>query len=222
VNIGSAKGAIRARRLVPHWYVRCDVAIHQPFERSYCAIGRVACEPSGPQIEAALNTVHHGLGDSNLHGAVRPSAHRIKDDPSLVVDQVVRIIGKEWVQAGSRNPCRLRIGKRDFFGRLASMAAFARPAIVSTTILIAAGGIEGCKVLANRMGCLLCLRPCKRLIAGDPLLPVHIRLDQARIDRERFAPTSPAAMLIATTLSNTRRKASLSRKRSRRARQNTE
>ena len=35
-------------------------------------------------------------------------------------------------------------------------------------------------------------------------------------------PTSPAAMHIATTPSNTRRKASLSRKRSCRARQNTE
>jgi hypothetical protein len=31
----------------------------------------------------------------------------------------------------------------------------------------------------------------QRLIAGDPLLPVHIRLDQARIDRERFAPNQP-------------------------------
>jgi hypothetical protein len=37
----------------------------------------------------------------------------------------------------------LRIGERDFLGRLASPAAFALP-IVSTAILIAAGGIEGC------------------------------------------------------------------------------
>jgi hypothetical protein len=34
--------------------------------------------------------------------------------------------------------------ERNLFGRLASMAAFARPAIASTTILIAAGRIEGC------------------------------------------------------------------------------
>jgi len=50
------------------------------------------------------------------------------------------------------------------------MAAFARTATVSTTILIAAGGIEGHEILANRMGCLLCLWPCKRLVAGDPTL----------------------------------------------------
>ncbi len=71
------------------------------------------------------------------------------------------------------------------------MAAFARTATVSTTILIAAGGIEGHEILANRMGCLLCLWPCKRLVAGDPLCLVHIRLDQARIDRERFASNQP-------------------------------
>jgi hypothetical protein len=53
--------------------------------------------------------VHHSLRDSNLHGAVRASACRIEDNPDLVVDQVVRVIGKEWVQARSRNPCRLRI-----------------------------------------------------------------------------------------------------------------
>src|SRR6202521_5066524 len=41
------------------------------------------------------------------------------------------------------------------------------------------------------MGCLLCLWPCNRLVAGHPLLLVYIRLDQARIDRERFAPNQP-------------------------------
>ena len=37
------------------------------------------------------------------------------------------------------------------------------------------------------MGGLLRLGPCDRLVAGEPLRLVHIRLDQARIDRERFA-----------------------------------
>ena len=71
------------------------------------------------------------------------------------------------------------------------MAAFARTVVVSTAILVAASGIEGCEILANRMGCLLCLRPCNRLVARYPFLLVHIRLDQARIDRERFAPNQP-------------------------------
>src|SRR3954466_4550188 len=118
-------------------------------------------------------------------------------------------------------PCRLRIGKRDFFGRLAPLAAFART-VVATTILLTASGIESYEILANRMGCFFRLRPRKWLVAGDPLRLVYIRLDQARIDRERFASNQPGPMHIATTPSNTRRRASLSRKRSFRARQNTE
>jgi hypothetical protein len=50
----------------------------------------------------------------------------------------------------------LRIGKRDFFGRLAPLATFART-IVATTILLTASGIESYEILANRMGCFLCL-----------------------------------------------------------------
>src|ERR1700716_4276954 len=71
------------------------------------------------------------------------------------------------------------------------MTTFARTAPISTTILVAMGSIESREVLTNRMGCLLRLRPCKRPVAGDPLLLVHIRLDQARIDRECFASNQP-------------------------------
>src|SRR6266446_4316541 len=56
---------------------------------------------------------------------------------------------------------------------------------------MAAGGIESREVLANRTGCLLRLRPVHRLVARNPLLLVHIRLDQARVDRERFAANKP-------------------------------
>ena len=191
-EVGSAEGAIGACRLVPHRNVRCDVAIHQPLEQPDRAISGVACEPLGPEIEAALDAIHHGLGDGNLHGAIGARALGVDDDPGLVVDQIVRIVGKEWVHARPGDPCCLRIGQRDFLGRLASTAAAARTATVSaTTLLIAAGSIEGREVLANRMGCLLCLRPAHRLVAGNPLLLVHIRLDQARIDRERFAANQP-------------------------------
>lgn len=68
----------------------------------------------------------------------------------------------------------------------------AQATIVSLAILFfAASGIESREVLANCMGRLLCLWPCNRLVAGHPLLLVYIRLDQARIDRERFAPNQP-------------------------------
>src|SRR5262249_55077203 len=113
-EVGSAESAIRACRFVPHRYVRRDVAINQPFEQSYCAISRVTRQSPGPQIEAALNTSYHGLGYSNLHGAVRASAYCIEDNPYLVVDQVIRVISEEWVHTGSRNPCRLRISEGDF------------------------------------------------------------------------------------------------------------
>ena len=49
------------------------------------------------------------------------------------------------------------------------------------------GGIESRQILANRTRCLLRLRPGYRLVARHPLLLVHVRLDQARIDRKRFA-----------------------------------
>jgi hypothetical protein len=46
--------------------------------------------------------------------------------------------------------------------------------------------------------------------------------DEARIDSKPSPPTRPAAMQAPTTRSNTRRKISLSRKRSLRARENAE
>ena len=55
---------------------------------------------------------------------------------------------------------RVRIGKRDFFGRLAPLAAFART-VVAITILLTASVIESYEILANRMGCL-------KAVAGIP------------------------------------------------------
>ena len=87
----------------------------------------------------------------------------------------------------------MRIGQRDFFGRLASTATAIRAAAVSTAILLfTAGGIESGEILSNRMGCFLRLRPGNRLVTGHPLLLIHIRLDQARIDRECFAANKPS------------------------------
>ena len=105
----------------------------------------------------------------------------------LVVDQIVRVVGKERVNAPPRNPCRLWVGQRDFLGGLVPAAAAARTTTVSiSTSLIAAGGIESRQVFANRSRRLLRLWPSDRLVARHPLFPAHIRLDQARIDRECF------------------------------------
>src|ERR1700761_4851434 len=61
----------------------------------------------------------------------------------------------------------------------------------SFTVLIVTRAIKRIDVLANRMGGLFRLGPCNRLVAGEPLHLVHIRLDQARIDRERFTSDEP-------------------------------
>ena len=156
------------------------------------AVNGVACEPLGLQTKAARDTLNHGPGDRDLHDAVGTSAFGIEDNPSLVVDEVVRIVGEEGVDAGPGNPGRLRIGQRDFFGRLATTTP-ARTTIISLAILlVTASSIENAEVLANCMRCLFRLRPGDRLVARSPLLPVNIRLDQARIDRKRFAAHEPS------------------------------
>jgi hypothetical protein len=79
-------------------------------------------------------------------------------------------------------------------GRFASTVAAVRPTAIATAIalIFTAGGIESSEIFPNRMRCFLTLRPGNRLVAGEPLLLVHICCDQARIDRERFAANKPS------------------------------
>lgn len=181
-----AELAIGAYRFVPNGNVRCDVAIRQLFEQLDCAIDRVAREPFGPQIEAAIDTVHHGLGDRDLDRSVRSRTYGIHDDASLVIDQIVRIKSKERIDTRPRTPGCLRIGQRDLLGRRAWLASFTGAVVVSSAILIIAG-IEDGEILADRMGRFFCLRPGNRLITRHSLLLVDVRLDQARIDGKRLA-----------------------------------
>jgi hypothetical protein len=81
VSGGSSKGC---RWFSPcKWLVDRNITPHVPvldkptrpggtFSRAdfvfdHCTIDRVAREPLGPQIEAAFYTIHHDLGDGNLH-----------------------------------------------------------------------------------------------------------------------------------------------------------
>ena len=93
-KVGSAEGAIVACGLVPHRNMRRDLAIHQPLEQPDRAIDTIACEPLGPKIEAAFGTVYHGLGDGDFHCTVGARALGIDNDPDLVVDEIVRIVGR--------------------------------------------------------------------------------------------------------------------------------
>ena len=191
-KIGATEGAIGARRLVPHRNVGCNLTIDQPLEQGDRAINGVARQSPGLQTKAAPDAFDHSPGDRNLHDAVGTGALGIEDDPSLVVDEVVCIVGEEWVHAWPGNPGRLWIGQRDCFGRLAATTAARTPIVSVAILLIAASGIESGEVLANCMGCLFHLRPGDRLVARSSLLLVHIRLDQACINRKCFSAHKPS------------------------------
>ena len=77
------------------------------------------------------DALHHGLRDADLHCAIGARALGVRF--RLIIDQIVRIVGKERVHARPGNPCRLRIGQRDFFRRLA-LAIAARTVAVSVAM----------------------------------------------------------------------------------------
>src|SRR5262249_100054 len=81
----------------------------------------------------------------------------------------------------------------NLLGRLASTLAAIRPTAIpaAITLIFTAGGIESSEVFPNRMRCFLTLRPGNRLVAGEPLLLVHVCLDQARLNHAPFATNNP-------------------------------
>src|SRR6516164_4573011 len=180
-EVGPAEGAIGACRLVPDRDVRRDLTVHQPLEQPDRAINGVTCQPQRLKIEAALDTLNHRLGDANLGYTIGTRALGVDDDACFVVDEVVGVVSKKWISILPCNPSRLRIGQRDLFWRLASVAAAAQTTVIAAVLLIA-GVIQSSKVFPNRTGRFLGLRPGNRLIARHPLLLVDIGLDQARID----------------------------------------
>ena len=146
---------IGSGRLVPHRNVRRDALIPEPLQQLCRAIGGIACEPLRLEIEAALDTIHHGLGDGHLVAAIGARAISVEDDPELVVYEIVGIIDEERVHALACDPGRLRISQRDLLGRLAAAAIAGAAAIPAITLLIAARGIESRQVLTHRMRRLL-------------------------------------------------------------------
>jgi hypothetical protein len=59
-------------------------AIHQQFQQPDRAINAIACEPLGPKIEAAFDTVYHGLGDVDFHCTIGACALGVDNDPDLL------------------------------------------------------------------------------------------------------------------------------------------
>ena len=48
-----------------------------------------------PKTEAPFDTLHHGLRDSDLNCAIGTGALGVEDDPNLVIDQIVSVVGKQ-------------------------------------------------------------------------------------------------------------------------------
>src|SRR5580698_4786971 len=84
-EIRPAELAVGPGRFVPYGHVGSDRAIHKPLKQPSHAINGIACQPLGPKIEAALDAVHHGLGDSDLLDTIGARAFGIEDNPDLVV-----------------------------------------------------------------------------------------------------------------------------------------
>src|SRR5580700_3594876 len=121
-EVSAAEGAIRTRRLVPHRDVRGYLAIDQPLEQPDCTINSVACEPLWSKVEAPPDPVQHGPCNGDLSDPAGARALSVDDDPGLVVDEIIGVISEKRIGVLPRNPCRLRIGQRHLFRRLASAA----------------------------------------------------------------------------------------------------
>src|SRR6516162_5693672 len=94
-----------------HRHMRRDLAVRQPLEQPCHAINGVAYKPLRPKIEATLDALQHDLGDRDLLFAIGAGAFGVVDNPNLVVDEVVRIMGEERIDTFPGNPGRLRIGQ---------------------------------------------------------------------------------------------------------------
>ena len=149
----------------------------------------------------------------------------INDNANLVVDQVVCIIGKKRGPGPASQPMsRLRIGEARLPWEVCVAGRFRPNRRRLHRDPYRRERYRGLRdTSANRMGRLLCLRPCNRLWSPGIrffFLSTSALIRLASIENPS-PPTSPATMHVGTTSSKTPRRASPTRKRSCRARENT-
>ena len=121
-----------------------------------------------------------------------PHSDRVVD-----FDQIVGGVSEEGLPATSSGPASCRIGRRDELGR--DLGRRAESSVVEHSQILLNGSAGGFRR--------------QPFLALDALLPVGVRLDQAGINRKAFAATRPSSMQRCRTVSKTRRRRSLSRKR---------
>src|SRR5260370_9357819 len=89
-EVGAAEGSVSALALVPYRYMRRDVLfLHHPGEDLRRSVGFVGAKPPWLQAEAALRSVEHGLGRTNLSSSADACRLDIDDDRRLVLDHIL-------------------------------------------------------------------------------------------------------------------------------------
>src|SRR5262249_31388317 len=201
-----AEGAVGALRLIDNRDMGRDLlVVDEPVECWRRAVGRVSRQSRGLDAEALLGPLDHRLRRTDFGLADRTRGLDIHDDAALNIDQVVVRIGKECRAAHRASPLRRGSDGDTNFGLTsvaAPKAASSSVARYSLTARLAAAGSRS--VLHSLPGTERCL-----------LASATIRLASTA---NPSAPTRSAAIQASTTRSNTRRRMSLSRNRSLRAR----
>ena len=101
------EGAVVAGRLVEHAHVRRDaMLINQPAEHLGGAVGAVAENAAGIEIEAINGPLNHPLCRQDLGLPDCGRCFNINDDRVLDVDQIVGRVGKESLPAMGSGPAR--------------------------------------------------------------------------------------------------------------------
>lgn len=178
-KVGAGEGAVVALALVDHWNVRLDALFDQSLEGGGATVSGIGRQPFRLEGKAPGYPRHHVDGGLVLLDPVGPVALGIDDDASLVVDQIVGVIGEDRAPPPVGCPGRLRIGQ----GNGHALASSARR---SDTLLI-----QVVQVVADNPRRPRPIGPGNGLIARHPLDLVDIGLDHAGIDREGFAADQP-------------------------------
>ncbi len=161
------------------------------------AVGAVGGEPFGPEAEALIRPLDHGAGGGHLRWTDGGGRLDVDDDGVVEVDQVVGGIGEEGRSLVGAGPPRRGIRWRDELGRDLRR----RPE---------GGVVQHRQILVDSSAAASAGRP---VLARHAALTIGIGLDQAGIDGETFAADQALGDAAASTVSNSSRSRSLSRKR---------
>jgi len=117
-EIVAREATVSALGFVEHWDMRLDTAIvHEPVQHLGRAIGAVADQALGIQVEVLQRALDHALCRQHLGLADRRRRLDIDNDRMVGIDEIVGRIGEEGWPAVSGCPSCCRIGRRDELGR---------------------------------------------------------------------------------------------------------